>query len=420
MKILVFAQRLDVGGTQVNAIELTAALRDLWGHDVALFAAPGPMSELVRQKRLRFLPAPDALFHPSPARMRALRDVARRERPDLIHVWDWPQCLDAYYAAHLFDRIPMVTTVMSMVVPRLLPKALPTTFGTPELVDKAKTAGRTPVELILPPVDVHLNAPGAVDATSFREQSGIKDGDVTLVTVSRLVAWLKGESLRRTIRVVRALGHEFPLRLVIVGDGPARAELHALAQEANKELGRAAVVLVGPMIDPRPAYEAADIIVGMGGSALRGMAFGKPVVVVGEANFSAPFNPKTADSFYYNGIYGLGSNEPGDGRLLADIRGVVERPEQFAALGEYAREFVLQHFNLETVSGRLARFFEHAVARPPRLSTAAVDGLRTAIVYLAGTIGAGDARRRLSAIRFRRRLPVRGTAQRPRNHLRQP
>jgi len=46
------------------------------------------MVKLVEEKGLRFLPAPEAHVHPSPARMRASRDAVRRERPDLLHVWD--------------------------------------------------------------------------------------------------------------------------------------------------------------------------------------------------------------------------------------------------------------------------------------------------------------------------------------------
>src|SRR4051794_13386905 len=135
MKILVFAHRLEVGGTQVNAIELAAELRDAYGHEPILFATPGPMVELATAKGLRFVPAPDATRHPSWARMRALRETVRRERPDLVHAWDWPQCLDAYYGVHLAQAVPLLVTVMSMAVPRLIPRAVLTTFGTPELVD---------------------------------------------------------------------------------------------------------------------------------------------------------------------------------------------------------------------------------------------------------------------------------------------
>jgi hypothetical protein len=88
------------------------------------------------------------------------------------------------------------------------------------------------------------------------------------------------------------------------------ANLERLANKVNGELRRPAVAVAGATLDPRPAYAAADIVVGMGGSALRGMAFGKPVVIVGERGFSAPFTPETADFFYYNGIYGLGTVRP--------------------------------------------------------------------------------------------------------------
>ena len=298
MKIFVFAHWLEVGGTQVNAIDLSATLRDVHGHDVVYFATPGPMLKLVEQKGLRFLSAPAADFHPSLARMRVLLDALHRERPDVIHVWDWWQCVDAYYLAHLSMGLPMVVTDMGMSLCRLLPKTLPTTFGTPELVDVAKKSGRRKLELILPPVDVVQNAPGAVNPQPFQKRFGFKSDEITLVTVSRLSPWLKGESLHRSIDAVRTLGRDLPLRLVIVGDGTARSELEQRANEVNTELGRSAVVLAGALLDPRPAYAAADIVVGMGGSALRAMAFGKPVIVVGERGFAAPFNTETAQYLF--------------------------------------------------------------------------------------------------------------------------
>lgn len=383
MKILIFSHQLEFGGGLVNAIELAAALRDLHGQEVVFFATSGPMAKLVEEKGLRFFPAPAAQFHPSLARMRALREVVRRERPDLLHVWEYYQCLDAYYVEHLLMRIPMAVTGMMMTINRILPKMLPTTFGTPELVDRASAAGRRRVKLLLPPVDVHLNAPNIVDPEPFREQYGIQLGDITLVTVSRLSSLddIKFESLSRTIDAVGMLGRELPLRFVIVGDGEVRTELERLAKNTNAKLGRAAVVLTGALIDPRPAYAAADIVVGMGGSALRGMAFGKPVIIVGARGFSAPFTPETSKSFYYKGMYGVGDDGTDNARLVGDIRELAEHPDQLQALGEFSRQFVLNHFSLEKVSAGFAEFCHFAVANQPRFHIAAADGLRTAAVW---------------------------------------
>jgi glycosyltransferase involved in cell wall biosynthesis len=399
VKILIFADRLEFGGTQVNAIELTEALRDLHGHEVAIFAAPGPMVRVAEEKGIRVIPAPWTDTHPSPAVMRSLREAVRSEKPDLIHVWDWTQCMDAYYSVHLPMRIKMVVTVMTMDLPRLLPKALPTTLGTPELLDQARAAGRKRLELVLPPVDVHQNAPDAADGAAFRRQYGIQDGEVTLVTVSRLVKWMKAESLRNTIEAVRTLARDRPVRFVIVGDGTARAELEQVADAANADLGKRAIIMAGAMLDPRPAYAGADIVVGMGGSGLRGMAFGKPVIIVGEKGFSAPFNPETASAFYHKGIYGVGNGERGYERLLGHIRDLSARPESFAELGSFSRQFVVRHFSVEKVSGLLSDFCLKSAAEPPRFEVAVADGIRTAAVGVGRKFVPAAVRQRLKAMR---------------------
>ena len=40
MRIVVYPHRLEIGGSQINAIELAAAVRDL-GHEVIVFGQPG-------------------------------------------------------------------------------------------------------------------------------------------------------------------------------------------------------------------------------------------------------------------------------------------------------------------------------------------------------------------------------------------
>jgi L-malate glycosyltransferase len=396
VKILVFAHRLEVGGTQVNAIELAAALRDRHGHETVLFATPGPMAELASAKGLRFIPAPDARTHPSLARMRALREAVRDERPDLVHAWDWPQCLDAYYGVHLPQAMPLLVTVMSMVVPRFIPRAVLTTFGTPELVDRARALGRTRLGLILPPVDVHLNAPDPASGAGFRAVYGLRADELVMVSVSRLVEFMKLEGLRRTIEAVAALARDRPLRFVVVGDGTARAELERLAAATNDALGHRAVVMTGALVDPRPAYAAADVMVGMGSSALRGMAFGKPTLVLGERGFASAFTPQTADGFWYRGMYGVGDGDEGNATLLAELRGVVSRPERFAELGEFSRGFVEQHYSLEAVAHRLDELCRQAVADPPPRHVTAADGVRTTAVRVAGSVLPHELRSRVA------------------------
>jgi glycosyltransferase involved in cell wall biosynthesis len=382
MKTLVYAHQLEVGGTQVNAIDLALALREFHGFEPVIFATPGPMVSLVQQNGLRFLPAPNPGFHPSPARMSALREAVRLEKPDLIWAWDWWQCVDAYYSVHMPQRLPMVVTDMSMSLIRLLPKQLPTTFGTPEVVEQATAAGRRRVAFIPPPVDIQRNAPGVVNSDPFRKHHGIDAAHTLIVTVSRLDQFMKRESLLRTIDAVRTLGRELPIRFVIVGDGSARPELERRADATNTALRRQAITFEGQMIDPRPAYAAADIVVGMGGSALRGMAFSKAVIVVGEHGFAELFSPMTAPKFYHQGFYGRGDAGSSNEGLVKSLRFLCENRGEIETLGDFSRQFVMQHFALEVVAARLAKFCADALIEAAPLRRTLVDSVRTAAVYL--------------------------------------
>jgi glycosyltransferase involved in cell wall biosynthesis len=269
-----------------------------------------------------------------------------------------------------------------MEVDRILPKNVPTTFGTPQLVDEARAHSRRSVRLLLPPVDVRHNAPGVVDAEAFRKQWGVSGSHVTLVTVSRLDDQMKGESLFRTAEAVRTLGAELPIQFVVVGDGTARPALEERAKAINSELGRTAIILTGQLVDPRPAYACADVAICMGGSALRAMAFGKPVIVVGEQGFSSVLSPDTAESLHYNGIYGRGNHNTNNDHLPVSIRRLVENSELRKSLGPFSREFVLRHFTLEAVCAGLDEFCRDAGTQVPKVHHMAADVFRTAAIYV--------------------------------------
>lgn len=380
MKILVFAHELEIGGTQVNAIELSAALRDWHGCDVALFATPGPLEKLVAEQNLRFYPAPVPSIHPSPARIRALRAVVRKEQPDLLHVWDWWQCLEAYYGVHLPMRIPMLVTDMMMEPTRILPKRVPTTFGTPEVAEQARERGHANARYLLPPVDIGANAPGVCNGEPFRKRHGIAEDETLFVSVSRLTQFMKSESVLRTMDVVRELGRELPVRYIAVGDGAARKELERRGDQINRELGRPAITFPGALVDPRPAYAAADAVIGMGGSALRGMAFAKPVIVVGVNGFAATLAPESAEAIFYRGTYGHGDGS--NSELAASVRQLATDSSARMALGDFSRKFVVERYSLQSVSAQLLELCRSTARRKPAFRSLLSDSCRTAAVYL--------------------------------------
>lgn len=117
----------------------------------------------------------------------------------------------------------------------------------------------------------------------------VEDGVVLVVVACRLAREQRSRGLLSASRVVLRLAHSgVSVRLAIVGDGSVRSFVDEEAARADElDASRCVVFLTGGLLDPRVAYAAADVVLGMGGSALRGMAFGKSLIVQGEARTRA-------------------------------------------------------------------------------------------------------------------------------------
>ncbi|MGW4638073.1 glycosyltransferase [Sphaerisporangium sp. NPDC004334] len=387
MRILVYPHAMEVGGSQLNAVELAAAVQRL-GHEVSVIGEPGPLVAHLADAGLPHLPLDPGRRRPSPATARMLRDLAVRRGIDVIHGYEWPPGVEAFYAS-LRGPSAAVCTIMSMSVAPFLPPSLPLVVGTREIQERA-APGRRHVHLIEPPVDVHANAPGH-PAAEFRRAFDLPEGPLDIVVVGRLVAELKLEGLLTAIDVVGRLAAELDLRLVIVGDGPARAEVEERAAAANAAAGRRAVVLTGQLLDPRPAYAAAEVCLAMGGSALRSLAFAKPLIVQGELGFFELLTPESEKTFLGQGWYGLGAGrEEGAPRLEAILRRLHAGPGLRHELGEYGRRLVVERFSLERAARVQVEIYEQAVTERP----AALDAVGTA----AGVLG-HKLRRRYARLR---------------------
>jgi L-malate glycosyltransferase len=181
--------------------------------------------------------------------------------------------------------------------------------------------------------------------------------------------------------------------LVIVGDGPARDEIERRASRGNAVAGRRAVSLTGFMDDPRPAYAAADVVLGMGGSALRDMAFGKPLIVQGELGFWKLCTPETVEEFLEAGWFGLGNLA-----IAGDETGIAAGAEQLRAeleplindqalrndLGRFGRTLIEARFNLEGEGNRAGEGLQRGIGKkePSSLFRRGNDGGGSGIHYV--------------------------------------
>jgi glycosyltransferase involved in cell wall biosynthesis len=341
MRIIVYPHAMEIGGSQLNAIQLAGAVRDR-GHDVIVVAEPGPLVDTVRAMGLEYVPIPEKRSRPSPGVVRLLTRLADERSVDVVHGYEWPPAVEAFYGPRLRLGTPVVATILSSSVVPFFPSPIPLLVGTEQLQYAARAAGYPRVNLMEPPVDTDQDRPGN-SGPAFRARYGL---DLPLaVMVCRLVPELKRESLLSACRAIGELGRA---QLAIVGDGPVRPELAALAASINEQAGRTLIVLTGELADPRPAYDAADLVLGMGGSALRAMAFAKPLIVVGERGFSELLTPDTAPTFLRDGWYGLGGT--GVTGMQHAIAHLLDDAAYRTKLGDYGRELVLTRFSLRAAA----------------------------------------------------------------------
>jgi glycosyltransferase involved in cell wall biosynthesis len=376
MRVLVYTHTMILSGI-LNAVELAAAARDR-GHEVIVLSKPGPLVDTVRQLGIEHIPRiEDTRRTPSPGAVAQLTRLVRRRKVDIVHAWEWPPTVEAFAGPRLCLGTPMVCSIMSMGVAPFLPHTIPLTVGTQDIARHAEDAGFSSVTLLEPPVDVVANSP-AYDSSSFRAEFGLDNGPL-LAVVCRLAHELKLEGLLAACDAVGELGHAgMKVQLVIVGDGPARREVEEAAAAANKRSDRRAVVLTGQLTDPRPAYSAADAILGMGGSALRGMAFAKPLVVQGERGFWELLTPDSSSVFLRQGWYGVGSDRDGRAAGALKLRWILEmllnNPDTIARLGDYSRTLVVERFSIDHAAAVQEDLYARAVNASNRPS-----GVRLAV-----------------------------------------
>lgn len=306
-------------------------------------------------------------FFPNRTLVREARRIVREQNIRLVHANDF-QPVKWLMPAARGARIPM-----------LLHVHLPTTeeercYTWSHQVARVVGVSRAALEgflddglppkraaVILNGVDPDRLSPG--DATALRADLGLGD-DVVLTAVGSLIPRKGFDVLLRAIAHVRAAGPlavRTRLRLLLVGDGPRREELEALATS----LGLTGVVrFLGRRSDvPAILSEATDIALSgareeaLPLNVLEAGFFGLPLVV----SDIAPHR-----EIVQHGRTGL-IVPTGDPTALANaIVDLLVNPERRQRLGEAARELVYSNFLIERYVREFSELYAALLQRPPR------------------------------------------------------
>lgn len=347
LRIMVCPHELIVGGSQINAIDL-AALMLQRGHNVEVYAPPGPLISKIKSFGIPYVPAPartqrELTLHA----LMAFGSEVSRFRPDVVHTYESPPTI---LSAAVSPIVPhrCIATVLSMSVPDYIPEDTTLIVGTEELVRRESWRCGT-VHLMEPPVDADFDAP--TDPVAARMLLGVPADQFVVAVVGRLsTEHQKGRGVVSAIDELRASILNRPITLLIAGSGDKEVEIRS-AMERARSNSMLSIRMEGNVLDPRNIYDAADVVFGMGSSAIRAMAHAKPLVVQGRDGFWELLTPETVDTFIAQGFFGEGpSGGPSLVEVLLDLAG---DPKQRADLGAFGRALVLERYSIHNAVSSL-------------------------------------------------------------------
>lgn len=373
---------LQFGGCQINALDLARELTRR-GHEVVPFAvhdtpliSVAPLAEKLGIP-LHILPAEKNPF----LQARHVATLVSDHRLDIVHVFGAWLAEPSTLALWSRPETGLVVTNWTMDNFKGLPPMTPLILGTESLREEAARAMRSaPVWLLEPPVDSTADQHDERARAAFRDQWSVGDTTTLLVIVSRLDFDMKAEGIAHAIRTME-LSRDPACQLAVVGGGDAQHALTQLADEVNTALGWRAVVMTGPLEDPSSSYSAADLVLGMGGAALRALAFQKPLVVLGEGGFSKPFTPETVGYFLHEGFYGRGNVHDPVNSLHTSIVSTLALARS-SDLAQWGRQILLTRFSLSRAADRLLTIYDIALERTTGFRRAA-DATYVSARYLA-------------------------------------
>lgn len=361
-RVLVQLNSLGLGGTQLNALDFATEVAQ-WGYESVLI---GPADTIPQGPSLFDVAAERGLELSTFVRpqstlsgARTMSELANRFRADIVHVygsWDYRA---AWWGACSLGRRPLVQTVYEMTVEKLTHTHTSLIVGTKYLEEElsARAGG---VRLISPPVDVSRDNAAIVPTTAFIRSHALNRNNLRVVIVSRLDEEMKASSVQTAIEAIGLMGRQ-DVDLVVVGTGDAEQRLKKIGDAVNLKMGRKAVVFTGPMADAREAYAAADVMIGMGGSAARTLSFGKPLIVAGEAGWFRLFTPATSQEIFHSSFWSA-EVVANPAQPLADMLGaVLDDGPLKESLGNFGRSFAEAHFGLPAMAKKLADVYSAAL-----------------------------------------------------------
>ena len=295
-----------------------------------------------------------------------MRRVAKNYKIDLIHAhWVIPS---GFLASLGCGKIPVVTTLRGSDIKKFGKQRMfkyPIIYAlkrSTKIVALSNDLKQDAIDLGTKSDKIYV-IPGGVDVNKFRPQDRtvarlelhLSEEGFLIIFVGRLI---KAKRVDKLINMSVKLSQDFDFHLVIVGDGPERANLENLA----KGLGLKNVLFTESVShDSVPSYMAAsDLLVlpseseGLPGCVQEAMACGTPVVASNVGGLA---------DLITNGVNGYLVDT--EAEMEERMRLLMSSPELVQTMGANALEFARQNLSLDMVVKKTEELYASILKQKP-------------------------------------------------------
>ncbi|NLZ54614.1 MAG: glycosyltransferase family 4 protein [Thermoanaerobacteraceae bacterium] len=370
LTVLLALMALDAGGAETHAVSLAKQLKRR-GVNVIVASHGGKLTKVLENSDIRHYTLP--LDRKSPLHLvnsiRGLTDIIKRHQVNIVHA-------HARIPAWISQWVSFVTgcpyiTTSHGIYSTGWGMGLITTWGRKviavsedvkkHLINGFKVSSDK-IVVIPNGIDLEQFNPQKVDPFPVEKQLGLKQDDLKIIYISRLMG-ARGEIALRLIEAMPEIAKVFPtVNLLIVGEGDKYEAIKQLAAEYNLKSQQNKVIVTGARLDTPIFMNMADVAVGVGRVALEAMAMEKPVIIAGEAGFMGILGPENFTMAMKHNFSGRGADKKTDASNIAEaIKTLLSDAELRKKLGTFGRQEVAKYFSIETMADEVLKVYHQVI-----------------------------------------------------------
>lgn len=369
MNILMALMQLDIGGAETHVVELSKELKRR-GHNVVIASRGGVyLSELDAAGIKHYaVPLHDKNLKNVAKSYRMLREIIKDEQIDIVHSHTR---ISSFILGKLQKKMkfPYVTTAHWIFDTRFGLKYI-TDWGQKTLAvsDDIKEYLMKNYKMREENITVTVNGIDTerfskeTDSATVMKEFDVKKEDNLIVYVSRMDESRSLVAHQLIESVVKLDNIAENLKCIIVGDGDDFEKVKKEAENANRKLGRDAILIAGARVDIEKFVAAAKLFVGVSRAALEAMATEKPTVIAGNEGYIGLFSEDKLKMGLETNFCCRGYEMSTTDLLTQDIGGFFGLwEEEQQKLGQYGRKVVLEYYSVKRMADDAEKVYKEVL-----------------------------------------------------------